>query len=249
VPEITFKQLLPPGDELDAPGLLDALPLGPAPQDRPYTLANFVISADGRATFEGRSAPLSDPGDRALFHVLRARVDAVLAGTGTLAVERYGRMVPRAEVRAEREARGLRAEPLAATLSRAGSIPLDIPLFAEPEAEVVVFSPRPSDTDGAAATVHHEHYEASSPLASAMTTLRQRHQVQLLLCEGGPHLFAALVREHLVDELFVTVAPKLAGGDGPGVLAGPPLPALEGMALRTVVVRDGTLFLRYVMKA
>jgi len=72
---------------------------GPLPAERPYTFVNFVASLDGRATVSGRSAPLSDPGDRALFHVLREAVDAVMAGTGTLRVERYGRVIKSAEAR------------------------------------------------------------------------------------------------------------------------------------------------------
>ncbi len=56
-----------------------------APDGRPFVVVNFVSSVDGRATVEGRSRGLGDDGDKALFRALRWEVDAVLAGTGTLA--------------------------------------------------------------------------------------------------------------------------------------------------------------------
>ena len=54
-------------------------------------VANFVVTADGRATVGGRSGPIGGAADHELFHALRGQVDAVLVGTRTLAVERYGR--------------------------------------------------------------------------------------------------------------------------------------------------------------
>jgi len=71
-------------------------------RERPYTIANFVASVDGRATIDGLSRKLSDPGDRDLFRSLRERADAVLVGTATLAAENYGRMLPQAERRERR---------------------------------------------------------------------------------------------------------------------------------------------------
>src|SRR2546430_9820403 len=102
-----FRQLLPTEATVDVAELLDALELRKqVPQDRPYTVVNFVSSVDGRATLGGRSGPLGDDGDRAMFHGLREHVDAVLVGTGTLRVERYGRILGKSE---RRERRGSRA--------------------------------------------------------------------------------------------------------------------------------------------
>jgi riboflavin biosynthesis pyrimidine reductase len=53
-----------------------------------------------------------------------------------------------------------------------------------------------------------------------MATLRSEHGVRALLCEGGPRLHAQLIEAELVDELYVTHAPKLGGGDGPGLVGG-----------------------------
>ena len=53
---------------------------------------------------------------------------------------------------------------------------------------------------------------AELTLTSALRHLRAEHGVRALLCEGGPTLMGALLHERLVDELFLTLAPQLAGG-------------------------------------
>jgi riboflavin biosynthesis pyrimidine reductase len=59
----------------------------------------------------------------------------------------------------------------------------------------------------------------SVDLAELLRHLRHERGVRALLCEGGPRLHAQLVAGALVDELFVTHAPKLAGGVGPGLVS------------------------------
>jgi riboflavin biosynthesis pyrimidine reductase len=185
-----------------------------------------------------------------MFHALRARVDAILAGTNTMRLERYGRTIKDESTRNARLLAGMTAEPLAVLISRSGHIPWEIPLFAEPEAEVIVFSAAPLARGGSGQTppgaAHVEGVRADT-LTSAMATLKQKG-VELLLCEGGPTLFAALRAEGLVDELFLTIAPKLAGGAAGLSLATGPTPAEPTqITLRSVLVRKGTVFLRYVI--
>jgi 5-amino-6-(5-phosphoribosylamino)uracil reductase len=249
--EPRFRRLLPEPGEIDAGGLLASLRTElPASTDRPYTIANFVVSADGRAAFRGRSGPLGDDGDRALFHALREQADAVLAGTGTLRTERYGRLIRDAERRARRTAAGLEAEPLAAVISRSGTrIPLEIPLFAEPAARILLFSPTEPELAGVRAGVQFARTDPARahPLRDVLRALRLEHDVRLLLCEGGPTLFAALLRERLLDDLFLTIVPKLAGGDsGPALTgAGPPLSELAQLRIVWLLARRDSLYVRY----
>src|SRR5581483_9258440 len=141
VVEMNFRQLFPEPAQLPLAAFSDILAsLRDRASARPYTLANFVSSVDGRATIGGRSAPLSVASDRALFHALREAVDAVMAGTGTLRVEHYGRMIKDPAARQRRIDSGLAPEPLAVVVSRSGQIPYEIPLFTEPEARIVEFT-------------------------------------------------------------------------------------------------------------
>ena len=243
---LRFDQLLGKPDTVQIGELLAGLRLRDhAPDGRPYVIANFVCSVDGRATFQGGSGHLGDEGDLEVFRALRREADAVLVGTGTLRAEQYGRILKIAQSRERRRHRGLSAEPLATTLTRSGDVPLDIPLFAEPEAEVVLFSGREIDVSGVAAQVEVVVLDPPG-LGGALAHLRAHHQVRLLLCEGGPVLLAALVRERLLDELFLTLAPQLTGGgSSPSLTTGPELPELRALELVGVLERAGSLFLRY----
>jgi len=68
--------------------------------------------------------------------------------------------------------------------------------------------------------------------------------VRAVMCEGGPTLHGSLQAEGLVDELFLTIAPKLSGGQGPRILEGP-LPEVIDMELAWLLEEDGELFARY----
>ncbi|MBV8989585.1 MAG: dihydrofolate reductase family protein [Solirubrobacterales bacterium] len=245
-----FNQLLPRSATVDVLDLLATLDgAAAAPPERPYMLGNFVVSADGRATIAGRSGTLSDDGDRAMFHGLREQVDAVMAGTGTIRTERYGRIIRSAERRERRVQRGLAAEPLACIVSRSGDLPLDAPLFSAPEAKVVVFSQNEIDVKGCAAQIEVVMLDPGEmTLTTSMRRLRSDFGIRLLLCEGGPTLFGALLREALVDELFLTIAPKLAGGGrAPTLASGPELTEPQLLELKWLLERSGSLYHRYLI--
>jgi riboflavin biosynthesis pyrimidine reductase len=221
---VRLRRLHPEPGLLEATDAMDRLGLAElAPPERPRLVLNMVASADGRATVEGSGRPLSGPADRVVFHALRGQVDALLIGTRTLRSEPYGRLVADPARRAAREARGLRADPLAVVLTRSGDVPRDSRLFAEPEQEVVVLREAPAD---------------------ALRRLRAEHGVRSLLCEGGPTLNGALLAAGLVDELFLTLSPMLAGGADPlTIVAGDG--AAAPLELVWVLEGDGALFLRY----
>src|SRR5918994_1045233 len=112
----TFRRLFPaPAEEaLTAADVAAEIP-GPAPADRPFVLLNMIATADGRATIEGRTAPIANRADYELFHALRARCDAVMVGAETIRVEGYGPM-----------------DQLAVVVSRSVSLPTDRGLLAAP---------------------------------------------------------------------------------------------------------------------
>jgi riboflavin biosynthesis pyrimidine reductase len=243
-----FAQLFPDPAGIEIEAYVQGLGFSQrAPDDRPFVVVNFVSSVDGRATVAGHSGGLGDAGDKALFHALRWEVDAVLAGTGTLAAERYGRMIGDPEVRERRRRRGLSPEPLACTVTRRGLLPLDIPLFAEPEAKVVVFTGRAVDLTGVRAQVEVvEMVSDEMSFGAALAHLRAHHGVRTLLCEGGPRVFGELAGERVYDQLFLTFSRKLAGGgSAPAITSGPALDEPQSLTLEGVLERQGTLFLRY----
>ena len=239
-----MDRLLPPGGPVPIAELVSDLQLGaPAPADRPLVISNFVMSADGKATVDGRSGPLGGEADREMFHRLRTQVDAVLAGTGTLRVERYGRLVRDPELRRARAAEGLGPDPLALVISRSLDVPFDIPLFAEPEQPVALYTESDGSVPDLAARVEVMRLARATPL-EVLRSARRELGVRSVLCEGGPALFSSLLAADLVDECFLTVAPLLAGGSELGVATGG-ASTPRGLSLVWAVHAEGCVFLRY----
>jgi riboflavin-specific deaminase-like protein len=190
-----------------------------APPDRPWTVTNFALTLDGRATISGRSGPIAGTTDSEVLHLLRTQVDAVMVGAGTARVERYGRVVPDAELRELRErGEGLAPDPLAVIVTDSLDLPWDAGVFTAGSGRVLILASSDDEVPETPTPVEVERFEGRVDLPRAMELLRRRHGVRALLCEGGPHLHGNLVAAGLVDELFVTLAPKLARNEGPGLV-------------------------------
>jgi riboflavin-specific deaminase-like protein len=257
--EPRFTRLMPRGEPGDAMQILDGLDLrarAGAGGERPYTILNMASTVDGRASIGGRSGAIGDVADRELFHALRASVDAVMAGAGTVRVERYGRIVPDAATRQERVQRGLSEEPLACIVSGRLSLAPDTPLLSEPQARVVIVTPSQSSLPETAAQLDYVRARRDGllDLPAAMAELSGRFAVRTLLCEGGPHLNGQLLLAGLVDELFLSFSPKLAGGeDATGealrIVAGAEFREPLALELLGVLESSSTLFLRYGVRA
>ena len=252
---VRLRRLVPGGEPATVAEIIEAVGLwerpGPASR-RPRVLLNMVTTLDGRASVRGHSGPLSDQADRELFHGLRAPVDAVLVGAGTVRVERYGRLIPDAAVRRLRTERGLSEEPLACIVSGRLALEPDIPLLRAPEARVVIVTQSAASLPETPARVEYVRTQRAGrlDLFEALVKLRRRFGVEILLCEGGPHLSGQLFAAGLVDELFLSVSPALAGGEAASsgdlrILAGPELDPMPELQLLGALECDSHLFLRY----
>jgi riboflavin biosynthesis pyrimidine reductase len=185
---------------------------------------------------------MSGETDRELFHHLRAEADGILVGAGTVRIERYGRVTKTPELRAKREREGVRPDPVAVIVSGSLNLEADIPLLSDPEAHVIVVTSSRGTIDGAAAHIDY----VREPVGIALRRLREEFGIRSLLCEGGPTLNSTLFSEGLADELFLTVAPLVAGaGEALTIVEGLPLPAPATLELMTVHEAGGHLFLRY----
>jgi riboflavin-specific deaminase-like protein len=239
------RRLLPDPGPTSVGEQLDGLELVARAHDhRPYVITNFALTLDGRATIHGRSGAIGSDADTEMLVGLRTKVDAVMIGAGTLRAERYGRVVPDPSKRARRERDGLPHDPLAVVISGRLDIPWDAPLFTDGGGRVLIFTASETEAPKTRTPVRVVRHEGDVDLAAALTHLRTERGVRALLCEGGPRVHAQLIDSGLVDELFVTHAPKLAGGQGPTLAEG--LPELERpLELAWLLEQDGELFARY----
>jgi riboflavin-specific deaminase-like protein len=217
-----------------------------APAERPYLVLNMVSTLDGKATLEWRTEGISSDTDRELFHQLRARVDAVMVGAGTARTERYGRMVKRDDLREQRRAAGLDPDPLAVVVSATLDLPADLPLLQEPEQRVLVATGSDARLEGIGAQL--EYLPSGEDLPVLMARLREMG-VRSVLCEGGPTLNSHLLAAGLVDELFLSLSPKLVGGAAAlTIVAGRELVEPVELELVWALAGDGDLFTRWRVK-
>ena len=246
-----MERILPPGARrLAVEDIFHDLTFPEPPVDRPYTLLNLVGTLDGQATLGDTGArDIGSKTDHRLMHRLRTVAEGLLHGAGTIRMDDFPPRVP-PDLIPERLARGLAEQPLGAVVSASGNLSPSLRYFSIRPPAVFTTNDRQaalSDTLGARATVFGVGEEAVD-LADALRLLRTRFGIRVLLSEGGPKLAHGLIAAGLVDELFLTLAPKLGSdGDAPRLVVGPRfLPSdVPRLSLLGVLHHEDELFLRY----
>jgi riboflavin biosynthesis pyrimidine reductase len=216
------------------------LPSHPA---RPAIIANFVTTLDGVVSLNvpGKSGggPISGENqyDRMTMGLLRAVADAVVVGAGTLRAVSQHRWTPAHAAPAFAEAyQSLRTSlgkadpPLNVIVTASGAIDLSLPVFQSGEVPVLVVT-----TSEGAQRIGDRELPPSTRIAAvpgagrlgARAVLRAVHDAHpstVILVEGGPHLLGDLFAEGCLDELYLTLAPQVAGRvatvERPGLVAG-----------------------------
>jgi riboflavin-specific deaminase-like protein len=212
--------------------------------DRPYLGINMVSSLDGKATLDWRTKGLSTEVDRRLFHHLRTQADAVMVGAGTAREERYGRITKTEELRQKRQNEGFVPDALAVIVSGRLDLPPDLPILDDPEQQIVIATGSDGELPDVRAKV--EYARVGDDLPRLMAYLHDRHGVRSVLCEGGPTLNSFLFAANLVDELFLTLNPKiLSGASALTIVAGRELVDPLEPRLISVAENGGELYTRW----
>ncbi|GAA1276509.1 pyrimidine reductase family protein [Pseudonocardia aurantiaca] len=228
----------PPAAELDD-SMLAEFYAYPDDLAAPYVRVNFVTSADGAASVDGRSAGLGSAADRRVFLLLRELADVVLAGAGTVRTEDYRG--------ARKVTRGRDTPPPIAVVTGSADLDPTSRLFTDTTTPPIVLTldsaPQERRDRLAAAGADVVALERLTPdLLLAELASRGLHRV---LCEGGPVLFGDLVAADAVDELCLTVAPLIAAGTAPRICDARPGTPPRPLELAGVLHDDGNLLLRY----
>jgi len=226
----------------------DILAAYPTPDGDSLLRVNFVSSVDGSVTLKGRSGTLGGAADRRVFHLLRVACDAVMVAAGTIRIEQYGPLGVAEPLQRMRQEQGRTPDPVLVIVTRRLVFDPNHPLFAQaPQRPVIVTT---EDTRAEAGDRFSKVADVLGfgsgdvDLTAAVAALAARG-LRHVLCEGGPHLLGSLLVPDLVDELCLTLAPKLVG-PGPGrIVAGAPGPVRD-LALGHVFASGDELFLRYV---
>jgi riboflavin biosynthesis pyrimidine reductase len=202
----------------------------PRPKERPYVVANFVSTLDGVVAFPGPRGGGSEisggnPDDRILMGLLRAAADAVVVGAGTLrSVPRHvwtpGGIFPplQSEYGALRRGLGKPSLPINVVVTASGKLDLTLPVFRTQGLHAFVVSTRSGskslrrhDPAGQVSVQDSRGVTKVSAAAICQAVQERLPRADLILVEGGPHLLGEFLSEGLLDELFLTLAPQLAG--------------------------------------
>ncbi len=230
----------------------------PAPKlQRPFVTANFALTWDGRiSTRKGTPSDFSSPRDKRRLIEIRAECDAILASAKTISADNMTMGLPDPALRRARLQRGQSEYPLRVLLTNSGRIDPTLQIFTKDFSRILIFSTTRMPARTRAALADRAdlwlHESSTVNLPAMLATLRSDYGVKRLVCEGGAQVFRSLLTAGLVDELHVTLAPRIFGGRTAPTLtstAGNFLPKSVALKLRATEVVDGECFLRYRVAA
>lgn len=224
----------------------------PADLTRCRLRANAISSLDGGATTDGTSGGLGKDGDRQLFALLRELADVIVVGAGTARAENYAGAQMNVTQRRHRQDRGQTEVPPIALVTRSGLLDHNLHVLTQTEVRPLVL------TCANAATAAQRHLGATAEVVDCSAALptevdpsrvlaaladRGMHRV---LVEGGPALLGTFVEQGLLDELCLTLAPALVGGDAKRIAAGTGHVLTAMRPAHVLSDADGYLYARYI---
>jgi 2,5-diamino-6-(ribosylamino)-4(3H)-pyrimidinone 5'-phosphate reductase len=223
--------------------------------ERPFVYVNMAMTADGKITSAAREYPkFTAPHDRKTMDRLRAEADAVLVGAGTLRADDPPLDVRSEEMRRLRAALGKPAGLLTVLVTASAAV--------DPEARFFTAAGAAGRIVATVEDAPPERLERLRARAEVWTLGRgavdlralcrrlKEHGVERLLVEGGGELNWGFVRDDLVDEIYVTVAPALLGGrTAPTLLEGEGFSMREQRRLRLVSLEsvDDEIYTRWAV--
>jgi riboflavin-specific deaminase-like protein len=184
----------------------------------PFVFSNFAITADGKIAFANREfIPFGSERDHEHMFELRATADAVMAGARTVEATGVTMGPGGKKFQRLRLACGLNEFNLRVIVTSSGSINPRADIFKRRFSPIIALVSQcaPEKQLRRLRSVADEvkaFGEKEMDLPAALRWLREKWKVKRLLCEGGGALHGALVRAGLINELHLTICPKIFGG-------------------------------------
>jgi riboflavin-specific deaminase-like protein len=218
----------------------------------PLVLVNMAMTADGKIATANRAvSSFTSARDHEHLLALRATADAVMAGARTVDSAPINLGPGPAKFRQQRLKRGLAEFNLRVIVSRSGSVNPRAKVFRHRFSPILILTTRRASATRlkqlrALADVVKICGRKEINFSAALRWLRKQWRVKRLLCEGGGELNNALFRAGLVDEIHLTICPKIFGGrDAPTIADGhgfSRLASAERFHLKSIQLNSGELF-------
>ena len=202
---------------------------------RPFVLVNMAMTADGKIATANRAVhSFGSPRDLRHLYELRATADAVLCGARTVEISGATLGNGGEAFRRRRLKHGLAEFPVRVIASGRGSLAPTARIFQTRFSPVLLLttesaSPKKLGLLRERADEIRVSGATEIDFRAALVWLREKWNVKRLLCEGGGELNDALFRAGLVDEIHLTICPKIFGGrTAPTISDGRGCPRLSG---------------------
>ncbi|OBJ17200.1 hypothetical protein A5621_26110 [Mycobacterium colombiense] len=220
--------------------------------DGTWVRANFITSVDGGATTGGSSGAMGGPGDRFIFNLLRELADVIVVGAGTVRIEGYSGAQVGAAERQRRQGRGQSEVPQLAIVTGSGHLNRDMTVFTRTEVQPLVLTCTAAAEQtrralsGLCEVLDCSGRDPEKVDEAALLAALGARGMRRILTEGGPTLLDSLMQRDMLDELCLTIAPCLVGGQAPRIATGSGQ-LLTRMRCAHVLTDDaGYLYTRYV---
>ncbi len=211
----------------------DAYDVDRAPLERrPWIELCMVASLDGSVAVDGSSGALGNPNDVAVLHTLLRLADVLIVGAGTVRHEGYG--VPKKP--------GQRV----GVVTNSGRVDLDRDLFTSGAGFLIV--PESADVDEDRVEVLRAGVDSVDLTVAVRRLTDVAPGAAHVQAEGGPTLNASLLEHDLIDELALTMSPRIVGGSGPRLTVGAVEVERRYELAHLLVDGDGFVFTRWVRR-
>ncbi|RLI85456.1 MAG: 2,5-diamino-6-(ribosylamino)-4(3H)-pyrimidinone 5'-phosphate reductase [Candidatus Altiarchaeales archaeon] len=219
---------------------------------KPFIFINSAMSLDGKiSTSEKKQVKISNEKDMERVDRLRAESDAILVGSNTVAIDDPKLTVKSERLRKERVKKGLPENPLKVMVGSIKEIKFDSDFLDYGNAEKIIFTTEKEDSEKIVRLMEKARVFVLGKKRvdlKKMVSILSDLGVKRIMVEGGGTLNFEMLKEGLVDEIYVAIAPKIFGGrnvptlaDGEGFKEG----GIVDLELIDIEKLDEIIVLRY----
>ena len=182
-----------------------------------HVFLNMAMSLDGKiSTRDGTGPRFTGSADKVRLREIRTRADAILVGAGTIVAD-DPTFTEDGIYKDERVQRGLSPQPIKVVVSGTGSVPESALMFQPNGAPALVFTTERVPANRlrilkSVADAVHIVGDDGVDFTQIVEILARTYGVKSLLIEGGGHVNFAMFRAHLIDEVYLTLSPRIIGG-------------------------------------